>query len=289
MRKTRRPAVRWLKFPAGVLARVANCPPSRSASASSWSAGAARAGDDDEEDDDKTFEEKIIDSIMRGIGATNMEKQGYRIPRALAAGGAAQARPAAAGGDRGQERAELAEGSRRGAPQGGHRGQRKKDTKTTESWQAGRPLTPAEMKVGRTAAHPSARAMIPFSPAYQRQPDRSARRSSASPAVCAACSKGGSKPETKQFKSEPHARSLTQPPPGYQTPSPSYAYGTGPRKVAEQDLFRHHVRQGQVTIAAPALAIIPTDADPAPAARARRTRSLNCLSVTCARVEFSAS
>ena len=33
---------------------------------------AARAGDDDN-GDDKTFEEKIIDGIMKGIGATNMD------------------------------------------------------------------------------------------------------------------------------------------------------------------------------------------------------------------------
>src|SRR5437773_12311855 len=36
--------------------------------------GAARAGDD--EDDDKTFEEKIIEGIMAGIGGTNMENRG---------------------------------------------------------------------------------------------------------------------------------------------------------------------------------------------------------------------
>src|SRR5262252_1248921 len=36
--------------------------------------GAARAGDDEE--DDKTFEEKIIEGVMRGIGATNMENRG---------------------------------------------------------------------------------------------------------------------------------------------------------------------------------------------------------------------
>src|SRR5579871_4385510 len=38
-------------------------------------AGAARAGDDDEADD-KTFEEKIIEGLMKGIGATNMENSG---------------------------------------------------------------------------------------------------------------------------------------------------------------------------------------------------------------------
>src|ERR1700709_2057551 len=36
--------------------------------------GAARAGDDDE--DNKTFEEKIIEGIMAGIGGTNMENRG---------------------------------------------------------------------------------------------------------------------------------------------------------------------------------------------------------------------
>src|SRR6202158_286108 len=37
-------------------------------------AGAVRAQDDDE--DDKTFEEKIIEGIMAGIGGTNMENKG---------------------------------------------------------------------------------------------------------------------------------------------------------------------------------------------------------------------
>ena len=40
------------------------------------SAGAARAGDDDDEDDGMTFEEKIIDNLMSGIGAKSMEKPG---------------------------------------------------------------------------------------------------------------------------------------------------------------------------------------------------------------------
>src|SRR5258708_20137322 len=37
-------------------------------------AGAARAQEDDE--DDKTFEEKIIEGIMAGIGGTNMDNRG---------------------------------------------------------------------------------------------------------------------------------------------------------------------------------------------------------------------
>src|SRR5215470_2991954 len=53
------------------------------------SANVARAGDDEE--DDKTFEEKIIEGLMKGIGGTNMENTGidYRersplvVPRKL--------------------------------------------------------------------------------------------------------------------------------------------------------------------------------------------------------------
>lgn len=39
------------------------------------SAGPVRAGDDDD-DDDMTFEEKLIDNLMSGIGGKSMEKKG---------------------------------------------------------------------------------------------------------------------------------------------------------------------------------------------------------------------
>jgi hypothetical protein len=42
--------------------------------------GAARAQDDDE--DDKTFEEKIIEGIMAGVGGTNMENRRTPTKRA---------------------------------------------------------------------------------------------------------------------------------------------------------------------------------------------------------------
>jgi len=41
---------------------------------------------------------------------------------------------------------------------------------------------------------------------------------------------GGNKPETTPFKGEPERQTLTQPPAGYQTPSPNFAYGTGPKE-----------------------------------------------------------
>jgi hypothetical protein len=40
------------------------------------SAGPVRAGDDGDDDDDMTFEEKLIDNLMSGIGAKGMEKKG---------------------------------------------------------------------------------------------------------------------------------------------------------------------------------------------------------------------
>ena len=46
---------------------------------------------------------------------------------------------------------------------------------------------------------------------------------------------GGSKTETAPFKGEPTRDSLTQPPPGYQTPSPNFAYGTGPKESLNKE------------------------------------------------------
>jgi hypothetical protein len=48
---------------------------------------------------------------------------------------------------------------------------------------------------------------------------------------------GGNKTETAPFKGEPTRDSLTQPPSGYQTPSPNYAYGTGPREPLNKGGF----------------------------------------------------
>src|ERR1700742_3890718 len=39
-------------------------------------AGPVRAGDDEDDEDDKTFEEKVIEGVMKGLGGTNMENRG---------------------------------------------------------------------------------------------------------------------------------------------------------------------------------------------------------------------
>ena len=46
---------------------------------------------------------------------------------------------------------------------------------------------------------------------------------------------GGNKTETAPFKGEPTRETLTQPPSGYQTPSPNFAYGTGPKETMNKE------------------------------------------------------
>jgi hypothetical protein len=46
---------------------------------------------------------------------------------------------------------------------------------------------------------------------------------------------GGNKAESAPFKGEPTRESLTQPPSGYQTPSPNFAYGTGPKESLNKE------------------------------------------------------
>src|ERR1700719_5213689 len=110
-------------------------------------AGAVRAGDDDE--DDKTFEEKIIEGIMAGIGGTNMENRGieYRERSPLVVPPKIDLPPPAATSseikdpkwpkdpDEARRKAAIAA---------------RKKAKPNEI-EAARPLTPAELNAARTA------------------------------------------------------------------------------------------------------------------------------------------
>src|SRR5258705_6438121 len=109
-------------------------------------AGAARAQDDDE--DDKTFEEKVIEGIMAGIGGTNMDNKGieYRersplvVPPKLdlpppASSAAVKAPNWPKDPDEARRKAAIAA--------------RKKENKDPS--QSSRLLTPEELKAGKTA------------------------------------------------------------------------------------------------------------------------------------------
>jgi hypothetical protein len=182
---------------------------------------AARAQED--EDDDKTFEEKIIEGVMHGIGATNMENQGinYRERSPLVVPPRIDLPPPAGtveaktpnwpkDPDEARRKAAIAE---------------RKKIKTPTVQDLNRPLLPSELNVAKGAPTSAANSDT-------AQPGNS-NNPMMSPSELGFEGRfsnmfGGNKAQVAPFKGEPTRDSLTQPPPGYQTPSPSYAYGTGP-------------------------------------------------------------
>jgi hypothetical protein len=191
-------------------------------------AGAARAADDDE--DDKTFEEKIIEGIMAGIGGTNMENRGieYRersplvvppkldLPPPAAAAAEVKAPNWPKDPDEARRKAAITA--------------RKKVNK--DPVEAARLLTPSELNqrgpkssggesIDQPGGNPGASAVL--------SPSQLGYSGGFSGLF------GGSKTETAPFKGEPTRESLTQPPGGYQTPSPNFAYGTGPKESLNKE------------------------------------------------------
>jgi hypothetical protein len=186
------------------------------------SANAARAEDDE---DDSTFEEKIIKQIMTGLGGTNMENTGieYRERSPLVVPPKIDLPPPATAAveapvpnwpkDPEVKRRKEAKAARA------------KDNKDPR--EASRVLTPSELAVGKTAAGKgSAGPDLPGNPGATAilSPSQLGWEGGLKGMF------GGSKTETAPFKGEPTRDTLTMPPPGYQTPSPDYAYGTGPKE-----------------------------------------------------------
>ncbi len=192
-------------------------------------AGPVRAADDEDEDD-KTFEEKIIEGVMRGIGGTNMENRGieYRersplvVPPKLdlPPPAAAEAKPAPnwpKDPDDQRRKAAIAA--------------RKKDN-NKDPVQAARILTPEELSKGKTIA-PTRTTNDPVQPgSTNTNPILSPSQLGYTGGLSIF---GGAKSETAPFKGEPTRDSLTQPPTGYQTPSPNFAYGTGPKESLNKE------------------------------------------------------
>jgi hypothetical protein len=194
-------------------------------------AGVARAQDDDE--DDKTFEEKIIEGIMAGVGGTNMDNRGidYRersplvvppkidLPPPAAASNAAPAPNWPKDPDEARRKAAIKA--------------RKKENK--DPIEAARLLTPSELNAAKTAPAGDTR------DSETLQPGGSPGASNIlSPSQLGFDGKfstifGGNKAEVAPFKGEPTRESLTQPPVGYQTPSPNFAYGTGPKESMNKE------------------------------------------------------
>jgi type IV secretory pathway VirB10-like protein len=192
-------------------------------------AGAVRAQEADE--DDKTFEEKIIEGIMAGIGGTNMENKGidYRERSPLVVPPKIDLPPPASASadvktpnwpkdpDEQRRKATIAA--------------RKKENK--DPVEASRLLTPSELEKGKIAASAHNNS-DPIQPGSQNNnpilsPSQLGYNGGFSGLF------GGNKAETAPFKGEPTRESLTQPPSGYQTPSPNFAYGTGPKESLNKE------------------------------------------------------
>jgi len=202
-------------------------------------AGAARAGDDDDGEEDKPFDQKIIDGIMRGMGAVNMDNSSidYRersplvvppkldLPPPVSASTETNVPNWPKDPDEMRRKAAIAA--------------RKKDKNnhkdaTQAAIDEARPLTPSQLNVARTRPDPegakTSDSLKPGDPnAAPLSPSQLGFEGSFSSLF------HGNQSESKEFKAEPPRTSLIQPPPGYQTPSPNYSYGTGPMKSLNKE------------------------------------------------------
>jgi hypothetical protein len=195
--------------------------------------GAARAQDDD--DEDKSFEDKIIESIMTGIGGTNMDNRGidYRERSPLVVPPKLDLPPPAS------PQAEVKVPNWPKDPDLVRRKERiaakKKENK--DPVEAARILTPDELNKGKVAATPRTAGGSGENVVPGGEPGATAILSPSQLGFTGSFSSlfGGSKSETTAFKGEPTRESLTEPPSGYQTPSPNFAYGTGPKESLNKE------------------------------------------------------
>ncbi len=96
------------------------------------------------------------------------------------------------------------------------------------------PLTPAELDAGRTAA-PARTGNDPVQPGFGGAQKTLSPEQLGYTGTLWSTMFGGSKTETAPFQGEPTRQSLTEPPSGYQTPSPNFAYGTGPQESLNKE------------------------------------------------------
>lgn len=196
-------------------------------------AGVAHAQDDD---DEPTFEEKIIKNIMGGIGAVNGTESGidYRERSPLVIPPKIDLPPpqSASAGTPANWPKDVDATERRRI--------RAAEKNRVMGAAGARPLTPAELAVGKTK---HVAATEPLQPGVNTNPMMSPSQLGFKGNLFGTLF-GGSKTESAPFTGEPEREQLTQPPPGYQTPSSSFAYGVGPKQpLAQQGVY--NVRTGK--------------------------------------------
>jgi len=210
----------------------------------------AHAGEDDEDVDpraNESFEQRLIGDLLRGIGGQSLDdKKGikYRERSPLVVPSkidlpppSKESTPKVANWPKDpdvQARREAIEEAKRDTP----------------DWdQAKRPLLPSELaaksakkKKGTTTVSDD-RPGIDNSNIYRLSPSELGVDGSLWSRAF-----GKEKPETKTFVSEPPRDALTQPPPGYQTPSTAFAYGSGPIQGTTKEPYNPITDKGDPTI-----------------------------------------
>jgi hypothetical protein len=197
---------------------------------------AARAGDDDDEDD-TPVEDKIMRNLMSGIGGVSMDSKGidYRERSPLVVPRTTDLPPPESGNTAKNVPnwpKDPSIAARKAAAEESQRGKQ-------SIFETNRTLTPAELSPKGSKA---ARVATPQQPGTTDIWGGNGSGPMLSPSQLGSATgnffnlfKGGKATETAQFKGEPPRESLTQPPAGYMTPSPDYAYGTGgPAKPIDQ-------------------------------------------------------
>lgn len=186
----------------------------------------AFAADDDEEDN-QSFSQRIIGSVIRGIGGTNLENGGieYRErsplvipPKVELRAPETQRQITAPNWPKDPdviERQARREAARK-------KGGTTRDA-TLETREAARILLPSELAGQPVTRSTSRDSVIPG--ATSNNPILSPSELGYNGGFFGLFS--SKKAEAERFTGEPSRESLTQPPVGYQTPSPNFAYGTG--------------------------------------------------------------
>lgn len=188
-------------------------------------AGPVRADDDD--DDDRTFERKIIDNLMSGLGAKRLEDGGinYRERSPLVVPSKIELPPPQTG------QAKLAPNWPKDPDEAERKAARelaKQKPKTPE--EARMPLMPSELAIRTPRGKGTSDTITPGGNNSNRPPILMPSELGYNGGMFSTLF-GGSKAENEKFTGEPERSELTQPPVGYQTPSPNYAYGFGNQKL----------------------------------------------------------
>ena len=184
-------------------------------------AGVARAQEAD--DEDLSFEDKLIKGFMTGLGGTNMDNRGieYRERSPLVVPPKLDLPPPDAG---------AAAVNVPNWPKDPDVAARKAASKKSKpnALEEARALSPAELATKRPKSNANSDTTRPGDPEKNivLSPKQLGYEGGLFKNLF-----GGPSSDKAPFTGEPTRESLTQPPSGYQTPSPNYAYGTGPKEV----------------------------------------------------------